>query len=215
MKFMHWLLASTFSLFATALEAVDVQPLKISDKWSVVGVITSSNPKNDVAVLKNNETSKTYTVIIGDTLPNDYSYVLKRIERRSVTVSDGEKQFVLSFVDEPVAVAEEADEFQDSVRFIDNYYRGLAESPIELFNKDRVGKTTGTAAVVPKNFGTLSESAKSRFENYNRQLEDMGQNEEAVGDEEVTDEDMNNYGDLPVYYDQQEILEDEVEAPLD
>ncbi len=154
MKFMFCFLTSLFG-FSSSLHAVDVKPLTISDKWSVVGVITSSNPKNDVAVLKNNETTKTYTVTIGDTLPNDYSYVLKRIERRSVTVSDGEKQFVLSFVDVPVA-AEEADEFQDSVRFIDNYYRGLAESPIELFNKDRVSNTTGTAAVVPKNFGTLT-----------------------------------------------------------
>ncbi len=211
MKFMFYFLTSLFG-FTTTLHAVDVKPLTISDKWSVVGVITSSNPKNDVAVLKNNETTKTYTVTIGDTVPNDYSYVLKRIERRSVTVSDGEKQFVLSFVDEPVA-AEEVDEFQDSVRFIDNYYRGLAESPIELFNKDRVGNTTGTAAVVPKNFGTLNESAKTRFENYNRQLDDIKQFEES--DEEPAIADDGNYADLPLYYDQQEILEEEVDAPLD
>jgi hypothetical protein len=215
MKFIYWLIASIFGFATGIVEAVDVKPLKISEKWSVVGVITSSNPKNDVAVLKNNETSKTYTVTIGDTLPNDYSYVLKRIERRSVTVSDGANQFVLSFVDEPVVATEEADEFQDSVRFIDNYYRGLAESPIELFNKGRVSNTAGTAAVVPKNFGTLSESAKSRFENYNRQLEELSQNEEPVQQEEVSEEDVNNFGDLPVYYDQQEILENEVEAPLD
>jgi hypothetical protein len=215
MKLIYCLIASIFGLATGTLRAVDVQALKISDKWSVVGVITSSNPKNDVAVLKNNETSKTYTVTIGDTLPNDYSYVLKRIERRSVTVSDGANQHVLSFVDEPVAAAEEAEEFQDSVRFIDNYYRGLAESPIELFNKGRVGNTTGTAAVVPKNFGTLSESAKSRFEDYNRQLEELDRSEEAIEQGEANELDLNSYGDLPVNYDQQDVLENEVEAPLD
>jgi hypothetical protein len=214
MKYIFCFATAIFGFMTSALHAVEIKPVTISDKWAVVGVITSSNPKNDVAVLKNNETSKTYTVTIGDTLPSDYSYVLKRIERRSVTVSDGEKLFVLSFVDEPVA-AEEADEFQDSVRFIDNYYRGLAESPIELFNKGRVNDTTGTAAVVQKNFGTLSESAKSRFENYNRQFEEIGQYYEFSEQEPASEENLSEYTDLPLYDDQQEVLENEVEIPLD
>jgi len=213
MKFVILFLLSILGFASSTLFAVDVQPIKISDKWSVVGVITSSNPKNDVAVLKNNETSKTYTVTIGDTLPSDYRYVLKRIERRSVTVSDGDKLFTLSFVDTPVA-AEEADEFQDSVRFIDNYYRGMAESPIELFNNRRTGDTSGTAAVVPKSFGTLSESARSRFENYKRQLEDISEYDESS---EFATGSANDFGinDVPVYIDQQEVLENDTQISDD
>lgn len=198
---------------AGSLLAVEAKPIKISDKWSVVGVITSSNPSKDVAVLKNNETTKTYTLTLGENLPSDYEYVLKEIKRRSVIITDGDKNFTLSFVDVPVS--EEADDFQNSVRFIDNYYRGLADSPIELFNKDRVNDSAGTAAVVPiKNFGTLSEGPSSRFDAY----------EQAYGDEqpaglEETDEEFQNfqpeYSDAPVFYNQQEVTEEELDLPVE
>lgn len=197
---------------ASSLLAVEAKPIQITDKWSVVGVITSSNPKNDVAVLKNNETTKTYTLTLGDNLPSDYDFVLKEIKRRNVIVSDGSKNFTLSFVDVPVI--EEADDFQNSVRFIDNYYRGLADSPIEMFNKDRTSDTAGTAAVVPvRNFGTLSEAPVSRFDTY-----EQGYETEQPTYEDNEEEFQNfqpEYSDAPVFYDQQEVLDDELNLPVE
>lgn len=214
MKKILVLAAIVTSIFsATSLLAVDAKPLKINEKWSIVGVITSSNPSNDVAVLKNNETTKTYTVTLGDSLPSDYEFILKEIKRRSVVVSDGDRTFTLGFADVPVS--EDTDEFQNSVRFIDNYYRGLADSPIELFNKERVNDSAGTAAVVPvKNFGTLSEGATSRFDAYEPSFGE----EQPAAFEDMDDEFQNfepDFPDAPVYYDQQEVMDEEQYLPVE
>ena len=215
MKSFLYLAALVISGFtgAGSLLAVDAKPLEITEKWSVVGVITSSNSANDVAVLKNNVTTKTYTVTLGDNLPSDYKFVLKEIKRRNVVVTDGDKNFTLSFVDVPVS--DDTDDFQNSLRFIDNYYRGLADSPIELFNKDRVSDSSGTAAVVPiKNFGTLSEGSSSRFDAYDQDYSD----EQQAGQEEYDEEFQNfqpQYSDSPVFYDQQEVLDEELNLPVE
>lgn len=177
--------------------AVDAKPLTIQEKWSVVGVITSSKPENDVAVLRNNETAKTYTVTLGDSLPSEYSFVLTEIKRRNVTISNGETKVILGFVDHPVD-DEEDDDFRNSVRFIDNYYRGLADSPIELFNKPRRSDTTGTAAVNPvavpvmplKNFESIGEAQDSRFETEETFDPEVFQNQDVY--DEGFDADMQN-----------------------
>lgn len=203
-------------------EAVDAKPLTIQEKWSVVGVITSSKPENDVAVLRNNETSKTYTVTLGDTLPSEYSFVLTEIKRRNVVISNGDKKVVLGFADVPVS-EDEGDDFRNSVRFIDNYYRGLAESPIELFNKQRRTETTGTAAVVNpvpvmpiKNFGSMDEVRDSRFDGDGEPFDpELFQNQEGYDEqvdavlENAAEEDYPNYQDGQpndeLYYDQTEL----------
>jgi hypothetical protein len=202
--------------------AVDAKPLTIQEKWSVVGVITSSKPENDVAVLRNNETSKTYTVTLGDTLPSEYSFVLTEIKRRNVVISNGEKKVVLGFADVPVT-EDDSDDFRNSVRFIDNYYRGLAESPIELFNKQRRTGTTGTAAVVNpvpvmplKNFGSMDEARDSRFdadgEVFDPELFQIPEVFDETVDalqENTVEEDYPNYQEVPqeeeLYYDQTEL----------
>lgn len=205
--------AVSLLMVASAVSAVDVKPLSIQDKWSVVGVITSSKPENDVAVLRNNQTLKTYTITLGDSLPSEYSFVLTEIKRRNVVVSNGQSQIVLGFVDHPVE-EEEKDDFENSVRFIDNYYRGLAESPIDLLNKPRRTETTGTAAVVNpadavpvmpiRSFSSLSRSAESRFQDIESQGEYVNDVPEDVYYEDEQQEPVENFYEEPSYdaYDQ-------------
>ncbi len=66
-------------------------------RYKVVGLISASNHKNSVAVIKDQETHKTLTLSIGMKLATDQLFKITQIADREVTVSNGKDFFTLDF----------------------------------------------------------------------------------------------------------------------
>src|SRR3712207_4088741 len=98
-------------LAAAPARAVEEQEIKIVDKWSVVGIIAGDEGGKQVgiAVLKNNQTQRTYTLSIGDTLPNEFGYTLQSVKGRRVVVTDGSEKLTLAFSEGPTSSDNEAE----------------------------------------------------------------------------------------------------------
>lgn len=172
-----------FALLATppALGVEQKTKVKIAETWAVVGVISGTDPQGadiGVAVLRNNDTKRTYTLSIGDALPNEFGFVLSSVENRTVVIANGDRQVQLGFAESAVpATANAEDESRESrtARFIDNYYRGLNDSPIEIFRGDHAEDEVVTGdpdrrdplKLPMRRFGTFKEdAARSRFDLY-------------------------------------------------
>lgn len=113
-----------------AVEPVNSTSLGVSERWAVVGVIADS-VDHGVAVLKNTVSGRTFTVEVGEALPTDYSLTLHSVQNRTVMISDGQKLHPLTFAE---ASSEEVELPSRTARFLDNYYRGLNEMPMEIFS---------------------------------------------------------------------------------
>lgn len=165
LSFMMVILAT---LPARAL-AVDEGGIKIQDKWSVVGVISEDDQKG-IVVLKNNVTKKTFTLAIGDQVPTEFGYVVLSAKNRAVTLTDGEHQVVLAFAEASSGYGDEEGGPSPTNRFLDNYYRGLSENPVEILgpaSEDDPDRTSGSSGMLPlKRFGSLREDGRSRFDLY-------------------------------------------------
>lgn len=166
---------------AFAVEQKDI--VKIAEKWAVVGVIAGTDPKGHdvgIAVLRNQQTKHTYTLAIGDAVPNEFGYVLKGVLNRNVVLANGAKTVTLGFAEAASSASgsgsEEARENR-TARFIDNYYRGLSDAPIEIFRdgRDRDEGAVDGDATAPREkmrlplrrFGNYKEeAARSRFDFY-------------------------------------------------
>lgn len=162
------------ALVAPCAQAVETEAVKIAGQWVVVGVISGTDKDGKdigVAVLKNVASKRTFTLSIGDTLPNEFGYSLKSIESRKVVITDRKKDVVLSFADAAPATAEDGDSPTRTARFIDNYYRGLSDAPIEIFKNERAeadAEVESQGLRLPlRRFGTMKEdAARSRFDLY-------------------------------------------------
>lgn len=77
-----------FFCFANYLSATNLQ--EATERFHVVGVITSSNPLNNMATIRDLQEKKTFTVKSGGVLHQDAPFSLARIERKKVLISDGE-----------------------------------------------------------------------------------------------------------------------------
>ncbi len=168
------------ALVAVPALAIEQKDIKVSEKWAVVGVIAGSDPKGHdvgIAVLRNNQTKHTYTLAIGDAVPNEFGFILKAVQNRNVVIANGERQVTLGFAEAVVAGSGSEEERENrTARFIDNYYRGLSDSPIEIFKADRErddgGVETETVSreglkLPLRRFGSYKEdSVRSRFDVY-------------------------------------------------
>jgi hypothetical protein len=155
---------------ATSAAAVEKKPIQVTERWSVVGVIAGDDEQGKeigIAVLKNNETRRTYTVSLGETLPTDYGFTLHKVVGRQVSVSDGDKTYVLgyaeaSMTDDVDTRVTEADATRAS-RFLDTYYRSFDEVPADA-DAAAGAERPGYDAPLQR-FSTLREqAARSRFE---------------------------------------------------
>lgn len=144
--------------------AVEPAPIKIGERWSVVGVISGDSGaagEVGIAVLRNNSNNRTYTLTIGDGLPSEFGFTLQSVRGKNVVVSDGQKAFTLSFADAPV---EETEAVSKTARFIDNYYRSVGEGRAE----NGYAPTTGEGAATTEadlRYDT-ERAGRSRFELY-------------------------------------------------
>ncbi len=149
--------------------AVDEGGIKIQDKWSVVGVISEDEQKG-IVVLRNNVTKRTFTLAIGDTVPTEFGYTVAAAKNRSVTLTDGKHVVTLAFAESSTTAAEEDPGLSPTNRFLDNYYRGLSESPVEILgpaSENEPDRIEGQTGMMPlKRFGTLREEGRSRFDLY-------------------------------------------------
>ncbi len=168
--------------------AVDEGGIKIQDKWSVVGVISEDDQKG-IVVLRNNVTKKTFTLAIGDQVPTEFGYSVLSAKNRAVTLTDGKQQVVLAFAEASSGYAEEEPGLSPTNRFLDNYYRGLSENPVEILGPaaenepDRIEGSTGMMPL--KRFGSLREDGRSRFDLYRAdRMYRMNPNGEEQGQEE-------------------------------
>jgi hypothetical protein len=124
-KLRFWLVTAA-QLVATVALAVDVKPIDVTARWQVVGVISGAEKQGKafgIAVLKNVESKRTYTISVGDSLPADGGFSLAAIRGKSVTVTDGSATFELEFA--PSEVKETDSPPPATARFLDSYYRGL------------------------------------------------------------------------------------------
>jgi hypothetical protein len=120
--------------------AVESGVVKLSERWSVVGVVGGEGESHRaVAVLRQNSTQKTFTLALGDSLPFEGGFVVAAVRGRGVVVTRGDESVTLAFAESPADDGSEAP--SRTARFIDNYYRGLGDSPIEL--TDRGFSTSG------------------------------------------------------------------------
>ena len=114
--------------------AVEHAEIKIEGRWSVVGVISgepnTSGKATGIAVLRSNLTKKTYTLTVGDSLPNEFGFVLKSVQVHSVQIaSAGSPEVTLTFADSPPDTAPDTAVTSDlpsrASRFLGSYYRGF------------------------------------------------------------------------------------------
>lgn len=143
--------------------AVDPAGIKIHDRWSIVGIISGDSGGKDetgIAVIRNNETKRTYTLQVGDAVPTEFGFVLKSVKNKQVVIGDAKESIPLQF-GEPSS--EESETVTQTARFIDTYYKSL----------DGAGGERGFEGEVPVErdaFQPLtrygSESGRSRFELY-------------------------------------------------
>jgi hypothetical protein len=184
--------------------AVEQKDIKVAEKWAVVGVIAGTDPKGHdigIAVLRNQLTKHTYTLAIGDALPNEFGFTLKAVQNKTVVVANGEKQVTLGFAESSAAGERAEDDGHDNrtARFIDNYYRGLSDSPIEIFKAEReradeqvqaddnMGRDGLKLPLRRFGGGFKEDAARSRF--------DLYRNDSGAGSAEAADDGfLVNYG---------------------
>lgn len=160
-------LTSLALLRAESAAAVEKEPIRIVDRWSVIGVISESET-HGIAVLRNNQSHRTFTLSLGDAVPNEFGFALVSVANRKVVIGNGKEKVTLAFAESDIA----GDDAQPSrtAQFIDNYYRGLHESPIEILNRNAeevpAERPTEGAVLPLKRFGSLRDEAQSRFELY-------------------------------------------------
>lgn len=66
-----------------------VDNTRIMDRYIVVGVISGAKDNKDVAVIKDKSTNRSLTVIEGTNVGGESGITIKKIEGRSVTITDG------------------------------------------------------------------------------------------------------------------------------
>ena len=133
------------SLFGGELaQAVDQSEIKIEGRWSVVGVIagepSATGKVTGIAVLRSNLSNKTYTLSVGDSVPNEFGFILQSVQAHSVQIaSAGGNAVTLHFADTlPEPTTEVSSDAPDRARrFLDSYYRG--------FNHNRGDQGRGVA----------------------------------------------------------------------
>lgn len=195
------LASAILATFLYAAPAFGVEPgsigsgPKIDTQWSVVGVIGT------VAVVKNNATKATYSLQIGDALPTQFGFTLKAVQGRKVVVTDGAQDVTLSFAEASAPAAEE-DHAGLTARFIDNYYRGLAETA--GFPEDAPREGDAGLGLPLRRFGPFKENdGRSRFELYRT---DRPYRQDADGEGAAQVEGENEDGRFVVNYDNFEDL---------
>jgi hypothetical protein len=214
--------------------AVDEQEIKVDARWSVVGIIAGGEEAGKpvgIAVLKNNATKHTYTLSIGDAVPNEFGYTLQSVKGRAVVITDGKQKVSLSFAEG--SSEDDSSPQSRTARFIDNYYRGFGEAPpVDIFSSSGSGGTASEDGSsqplrLPLNrFGTLREdAARSRFESYhdNRGYRDDEPETATDPSEYVVNYDSNydevppesGYDAAPLYPDAPEAYDREVGQALD
>jgi len=123
---------------------VEHAEVKIEGRWSVVGVISgepnTSGKATGIAVLRSNLTKKTYTLAVGDSIPNEFGFVLKSVQAHSVQIaSAGSQAVTLNFADTIQDAAADTTATSDmpsrASRFLGSYYRG--------FNRSQQGQSRG------------------------------------------------------------------------
>ena len=130
---------------APLLRAVDqsaTEQVEVGGRWEIIGIIsegarlgakgrTIQGPKA-VVVLRNRLSRKSVTLSLGDPLPYEDGYVLSAVTGRGVVVSGMGGDVTLRFAEEEVAPPREtvAEGSGRSNRFLDAYYRGLADSTL-------------------------------------------------------------------------------------
>lgn len=151
-------------VLGTAAMAVEPAPIKIVDRWSVVGVISGGSGaagEVGIAVLRNNANKRTYTLTIGDSLPSEFGFTLHSVRGRNVIVAEGDKTYTLSFADAPV---EETEQVSRTARFIDDYYRSMGEGSRNP-SAEEEGEP-GLRAEAETAYVPAGRSGRSRFELY-------------------------------------------------
>lgn len=108
-------------------KAVEDSQIDIASQWSVVGVIAESNENNQsqkgIAVIKNLGDSKTYTVKIGDYLPQT-AYKVESIKRKQVIINDSKSKITISHIAAP---RPKDSEMQLRTKFAEMYLREFDE----------------------------------------------------------------------------------------
>ena len=196
----HLLVSVGLLLSAVPAQAVDQTEIRIEGRWSVVGVI-SGEPQGagkvtGIAVLRSNITKKTYTLSVGDSVPNEFGFTLKAVKPHSVEIaSAGSAAVTLNFADTAVSDAPAAAETEQAVegagqngrasRFLESYYRGFNQARTEhlrgsLDEDDEDDQTAGHGGAVdldsarPVQDGAITASGQFRSKTYRMDEDDNG-----------------------------------------
>jgi hypothetical protein len=103
----------------------------VGERWSVVGVIAgepnASQKPTGIAVLRNNQTQRTYTLTIGDPVPTEFGYFLRNVLARNAVIGNDRETVTLSFSEPAAEVVADSREVPASrtSRFLDTYYRSF------------------------------------------------------------------------------------------
>jgi hypothetical protein len=165
------------ALWTGRAAAVEPAAIKVVDKWSVVGVISGDSA--GIVVLRNNQSKRTYTLAVGDALPTEFGYTLRSVKGKSVIVASESEAVTLGFAES--SVPDEPERDSRTARFIDNYYRGFSDSPMEVFTSpedvDPERPVDAQSLRLPlQRFGTLKdEAARTRFELYRSEADTRDQ----------------------------------------
>jgi hypothetical protein len=139
------LLSMTLSLASTVAYAIEQSAIQAAvDRYKVVGVISEESPKKPlagVAVLKDLRTSHTFTLAIGDPLPENPALCLVSTKAGHVVISDGRKEATLlqtetemdealSSVDQPEEGGSIGGKWEDNVSILGQSYSRLAENSL-------------------------------------------------------------------------------------
>jgi hypothetical protein len=69
----------------------------VAERFTIIGIISAGSKKADksTVLLRDKSTGKNIVLKVGDQLPNDRSYVIKKITRKEITVGDSYTEIVL------------------------------------------------------------------------------------------------------------------------
>jgi hypothetical protein len=109
--------------------AVVTPPASVTDRLHVVGVIAEAEADKGqgIAVLKDRSSGRSFAISTGESLPGEGNFKVKAVRRKTVLVSDGQSELVLSWAPpEPPAKNEEEDSL--GAEYWERIYREIASA---------------------------------------------------------------------------------------
>jgi len=161
-----WVTLLSWAMFcgvSLPAKAVVAPPAPVTDRLHVVGVIAEAEADKGqgIAVLKDRISGRSFAISTGENLPGEGNFKVKAVRRKTVLVSDGQAELVLSWAPpEPPAKTEEEDSL--GAEYWERIYREIASASRaeQLPSGKAASETSGVVTRVPVTAGDDIEDSE-------------------------------------------------------